>query len=365
MNSILKFSFLIVIVSIVACTNQKREISQVKELQDDYSEKIDSIIKTTDLRIFNGVILITKKGETKYLKEHGFSDIENKIPISIKDKFRIMSNSKQITAALILREVEKGKINLQAPISDYLTDFNQTWADTVTVHQLLNMSSGIVDIEKPLIFEAGKGYRYSNPGYGLLGQIIHNVTGGNYIKNAHNLFKELGMNESYCYELDKPNEGLINGYWIKDGKTELVNFDGLEFTEEEWKNFIPCGGIISTTLDLNIWDSKLHNGEILNSEYHKRMVTPTNRGPHAAFDNDTIGYAYGLRIHDKHPTRHLGHGGRGFGFASIKFYIPEKDIDVIIWENIYSRDTNWMAGDLVYFFENEIRKIVLNSNLVK
>jgi len=95
------------------------------------------------------------------------------------------------------------------------------------------------------------------------------------------------------------------------------------------------------------------------------MVKPSNKGPHAAFDNDTIGYAYGLRVHDQHRTKHLGHGGRGFGFASIKFYIPETDVDVIVWENIYSRDNDWMGGDEVYYFENEIRKIVVNSNLAK
>lgn len=350
---------------ITGCDTKKNKSDTVKEFSDDYTARIDSIINTTSPRIFNGVVLITKNGVTKYLKEHGYSDIENQISISVKDKFRIMSNSKQITAALILREVEKGKIKLQDPIREYLPNLNQTWADSVTVHQLLNMSSGIVDIKKPLIFEPGKGYRYSNPAYDLLGRIIRKVTGIEYIENAHNLFKELGMNESYCYELGKPNKGLINGYWLKDGTPELVAFDSLGFTEEEWKNFIPGGGIISTAHDLNMWDIKLHKGEILNADHHRQMVTPSNRGPHAAFDNDTIGYAYGLRVHDKHLTKHLGHGGRGFGFASIKFYIPENDVDVIIWENLYSRDSNWMAGDLVYHFENEIRKIILNSTLVK
>ena len=107
---------------------------------DDYSSKIDSLIETTEPRIFNGVVLITKGGETKYVKEYGYSDIENKTPISIDDRFRIMSNSKQVTAVLIMREVENGRINLQEPISKYLNHLNQTWADTVTVHQLLNMS---------------------------------------------------------------------------------------------------------------------------------------------------------------------------------------------------------------------------------
>jgi len=357
---------LIVALFIISCNGGNKNTSNNNgELIDDYTAKIDSIIATTSPRFFNGVILITKEGETKYANEYGYSNFEDKIPISIKDKFRIMSNSKQITAALILKEIEKGKIELENPISEYVTGLKQAWANEVTVHQLLNMSSGIIDIEKPLIFESGKGYRYSNPGYGLLGKIIENVTGKEYIRLANAMFKELGMDDTYCYELDQNNSGLINGYDLKEGEVNRVEFDSLGFTQETWKDFIPAGGIISTVHDLNIWDTKLHKAQILNSDYQKLMTSPGNRGPHAAFDNDTIGYAYGLRIHDRHPINHLGHGGRGFGFVSIKFYVPEKDVDVIIWENVYSRDPNFMAGDIVYHFENEIRKIVLNSNLVK
>lgn len=339
--------------------------SKNTSIVDDYSTKIDSLIQTTNPRKFNGVILITKNGETVYSKAQGYSNFENKTPISLADNFRIQSNSKQITAVLILKEVEKGTVDLQSSVSKYLPNLKQLWADKVTVHHLLNMSSGIVDIQKPLIFEAGKGYKYSNPAYGLLGRIIENVTGKTYLEIANSLFEELGMNQTFCYELGKPNRGLMNGYFLENGKVNPVEFDNIGFTQERWKDFVPAGGIISNAKDLNIWDTKLHRGKILKSTYHKIMTTPSNRGAHAAFDNDTIGYAYGLRIHDKHPIKHLGHGGRGIGFVSIKFYVPEKDVDVIIWENIYCLDGDWMKGNVVYYFENQIRKIVLNSSLVK
>lgn len=360
--SILALAFII-----LSCGDNKNKTNSESKnrIVDDYSAKIDSLILTTNPRKFNGIVLITQNGETRYSKEYGFSNFEKKTPISTKDNFRIQSNSKQITAVLILKEVEKGNINLNNSINEYLPELKSTWADSVTVHQLLNMSSGIVDIEKPLIFEPGKGYRYSNPGYGLLGSILEKVSGEEFIQSANQLFKELGMKNTYCYEFNKPNKGLINGHSVENGKVNFVEFDSIGFTKESWKNFIPAGGIISNVYDLNIWDTKLHKGEILSSDLYKQMTTPSNEGPHAAFDNDTIGYAYGLRIHNQHPTKHLGHGGRGLGFVSIKFYIPEKDVDVIVWENIYSMDGDWMGGDIVYHFENEIRNIVVNSNLGK
>ena len=350
---------------ILSCgeNNKKANSESDHPIVDDYSSKIDSLILKTNPRRFNGVVLITQNGETMYSKEYGFSDFEKKTPISINDNFRIQSNSKQITAVLILKEVKKGNINLNNTINKYLPELKSTWADSVTVHHLLNMSSGIVDIEKPLVFESGKGYRYSNPGYGLLGSILENVSGKEFIHSANQLFAELGMENTYCYEFNNPKKGLINGHSLENGKVDIVKFDSIGFTKESWKNFIPAGGVISNASDLNIWDSKLHKGEILNSNLYKQMITPTNNGPHAAFNNDTIGYSYGLRIHDRHITKHLGHGGRGIGFVSIKFYIPEKDVDVIVWENIYAMDGDWRRGDLVYYFENEIRKIVLNSSL--
>lgn len=367
MKTTLKISFLILISCILNCKNNSEKILDGKEeieLIDDYSIKIDSLIQASEPRKFNGVILITHNGETKYSKTYGYSNFENKTPFKINDNFRIQSNSKQITAALILKEVEKGNIELDKTIKEYLPEFKQPWAEKVTIHQLLNMSSGISGLDEPLLFEPGSNYKYSNPGYGLLGRIIKKVTGQKYSEVANAFLKEVGMNNSYCYELGKAKKDLRDGYWIIDGEYNLAEFDDDSFGVEEWDDFIPAGGIISNVHDLNTWDTKLHGGKILDSDSYKLMTTSSNKGPHAAFDSKTIGYGYGVRIQDK-PALHIGHGGRGFGFVCLKIYIPEKAVDVIIWENIYSRDPDFMAGDIVYYYENEIRKIVVNSNLAK
>jgi len=149
MKQLFNFLTLILFAFFFSC-NQK------EQQKEDYSTKIDSLIQTTSPRSFNGVILITQNGKTKYSKAYGYSNFEDKTPISIKDNFRIQSNSKQVSAVLILKEVENGKIDLSSPIRKYLPDLRQTWADTVTVHQLLNMSSGIIALEKCLIAIAMK-----------------------------------------------------------------------------------------------------------------------------------------------------------------------------------------------------------------
>lgn len=257
--------------------------------KDDYSEKIDSLILTTSPRAFNGVILITKNGETKYSKAYGYSNFETKTPITLKDNFRIQSNSKQITAVLILKAVEQGRIDLHSPIKKYLPELKQIWADTVTVHQLLNMSSGITGLNDPLKFKPGTEYYYSNPGYGLLGKILESVSSKKYTSLASNLFKQLGMPNTYCYELGKTNAGLVNGYVVSDEGLKLMNFDKIGFTEEDWANFVPTGGIISNLEDLHKWDRKLHRGKILKPESYKLMTSYEITSPHDAFGDKKSG----------------------------------------------------------------------------
>jgi D-alanyl-D-alanine carboxypeptidase len=325
------------------------------QMKDDYSAKIDSLIQTTSPRSFNGVVLITQKGKIKYLKATGYSNFEKKIPLTTNDNFRIQSNSKQITAVLVLKEVEKGKIDLQSAIRKYLPDFPQTWADSVTIHQMLNLTSGIIAIDKPLSFKPGTNYLYNNPTYSLLGNILEKVTGKRYIDIANNLFEELEMKNTFCYEPNKNK--LINGYVSSNDTFKLSE---IQMTEQQWIDFVPAGGIISNLRDLNIWDTKLHNGKIIKPETYQLMSSYTITAQHDAFGNEKIGYGYGLRISDKTPVRYMGHAGKGLGFVSIKFYIPDKDVDVIVLENQYSTDSK-----LHYYFESKIREIVLDSSLAK
>ncbi len=353
MKSLLKssiFIFLILFISIKSSGQQK----------GDYSSQIDSLIQAKSPRSFNGVILITQKGKTVYSKAVGYSNFEAKTPLTIKDNFRIQSMSKQIAAAIILREVEKGKIDLHIPIKKYLPDFKQTWADTVTVHHLLNNTAGIVDIIKPLIFRPGTDYYYSNPGYGLLRPIFEKVTGKTFIEATNSLFKEMKMHNSYCYEIDKPNIGLVKGYWVSKDSVSSFNFKNLNHTIETWANFIPAGGMISNAIDLNTWDKKLHKGKILKPESYQIMTKYEITAQHDSFGSEKVGYGYGIRISDKTPVRYLGHSGKGIGFMVIKIYIPASDVNVIVLQNHYDVDSK-----LHYYYESKIREIVVNSSLVK
>ena len=318
--------------------------------RNNYSTQIDSVIKTAN-PLFNGVILIAKNGKTVYTKVHGFSNFKTKKPLKIDSQFEIMSNTRQITAVLILKEVEKKRIDLQAPIKKYLPELTQTWADTVTVHQLLNHTHGIVDPTKPLVFKPGSQFKYGNAGYPYLGKIIEHIYKKSYSEVANDYFKSLKMKHTFCYAPDKI-QNVVTGY-IND-KTNI------EPTENTLLNnhTIPSGGIISTVGDLAIWNNNLHKGKLLKPETYQLLFKYNITAQHGLFGKEKVGYGYGFRIVEKEPIKYVGHTGLGDGFSSLNLYYPENDVSLIILEN-------QMNAESALFYANEIkiRDILIKSNL--
>ena len=190
MNVLSRISVAITIILLLTTSYGQAQISK------NNIAVLDSLLETQSPRPFNGVVLITQDDDVLYQKALGFKNFEQSTALEVDDQFVINSNSKQITAALILLEVEKGTINLQAPINTYLPKLKQDWASTVTVHQLLNHTHGIAELDKPLLFQPGSDFKYGNLSNVLLGQIITTVTKKSYTEVAEALFNKLGMNHS-------------------------------------------------------------------------------------------------------------------------------------------------------------------------
>jgi D-alanyl-D-alanine carboxypeptidase len=321
--------------------------------QTNYVFEIDSLIKVKNPRIFNGVVLITKGGKTQYSKAYGFKNINNRAPLKLDDQFEIMSNTKQITAVLLLKEVEKGKVNLQFPIKKYLPNLTQTWADSVTVHQLLNHTHGITDINKPLLFTPGSDFKYGNLSNILLGKIIENVSGSSYTQLANSMFQQLGMKNTFCYSKENQRQ-LVSGHMTE--KNVFSTVDESFINDEN----LPADGVITTAKDLSIWNNQLHKGKVLSPAMYQSMTTPSVMSQHNVFGKEKMGYGYNIRIVKDQNIQYFGHTGLGDGFASLNIYIPESDVSIIVLENQMNENS-----DLYYYFETEIKNIILKSDLTK
>ena len=187
------------------------------------TKRIDSLLLVKYPRTFNGVVLIQKDKEIIYSKAYGFSNFKTKKALKLSDGFSTMSIAKQITAVLIMKEVENDNINLDQPIKKYLPDLAFDWTTKVTIRHLLNNSSGFSDsLEKPLIFEQGSQFNYSNVGYGLLGQILENVTNKKYEVLVSDLFKKSQMTNSY-YQNKHNLKQIVKGHTIKENGNFVLN----------------------------------------------------------------------------------------------------------------------------------------------
>jgi CubicO group peptidase (beta-lactamase class C family) len=312
-------------------------------------QKIDALLKQYyDYGQFNGSILVAENGKVIYKKGFGMANMEWNIPNQPDTKFRIGSITKQFTAALILQLVEEGKIKLDGKITDYLPDYRKDTGEKVTIHQLLNQTSGIPDytarpnftaeisrnpyaiadfVKKfasdDLEFEPGSKYRYSNSGYSILGAIIEKVTGKSYeTAVSERIFKPLGMTSSGYDHPTSLIEKRASGYQ----KTP----DGFENTTYlDMSIPYAAGSLYSTVEDLFKWDQSLYEDKILSADSKKLMFTP-------GLGN----YGYGIRISDMpigktdQRIKIIGHGGAINGFSALIARAVEKRQTVIILDNV-------------------------------
>lgn len=294
-----------------------------QEKNKNYSEltlRIDSIIINNS---FNGVVLLTKDSNTIYSKSIGYSNLEKKTPMVLNDQFVIGSISKQITAVLILREYEKNKIGLNDTINQYLTEIHQSWANEVTIHQLLTHTHGIIDLDKPLEFKQGSQFHYSQVGYELLAQILQIVTGQTFENLSTELFQKYGLNNTF-HPNNKKYKHLVKGY--EENENGI-----LVFATNSLDNYVPAGGFISDVADLKKWNEKLYSGQLVRKETLELMSTKYATRIHPIFE--IVEYGYGLLFKDGEQNIQIGALGYAPGFVSACYYYPQTNMNLVVLEN--------------------------------
>lgn len=305
------------------------------------THKIDELIERYfEQGKFHGAILVADRGRVKYTKGFGMANIEWAIPNRPDTKFRIASITKQFTAALVLKLVDEGKIRLDGKVTDYLPDYRRDTGDKVTIHHLLNHTSGIPSysnaaqsqdtpldfvnkyVSGDLEFEPGAKFKYNNGGYSILGAIIERVTGKPYdLVVVEKIFQPLGMvNSGFEHRrslipkraagYEKTRNGFLNAPYI------------------DMEIPYAAGSLYSTVEDLFKWDQAMSGAKVLSSESRRLMFTP-----------GLSEYGYGVRISEQPVGRSdaklrvAWHGGGINGFNSLLSRAIDKRQTVIILDN--------------------------------
>ncbi|MCS3871666.1 CubicO group peptidase (beta-lactamase class C family) [Chryseobacterium ginsenosidimutans] len=336
LQSLILFAFLLI--NLISC---QQEIKPAPIVTIDKKAIIDSTITVFEKNLlknqidsifkryqFNGSVAVFKDSVELYRKNQGFSDFKNKVKIDSNTVFAIGSVSKQFTAVLVLLQMQQGKLNIDDKVSKYVTDFQNKEYENITIHQLLNHTSGLNTLGGKLQFKSGTDFLYSNDGFSMLGKIVEKVSGKSYDENALELFKKVEMNNSSTGSSFKGEN--FAGAYIGNGKV----FEKIKNMPKRLGNKdigIPAGGILSTIDDLHIWNNALYNGKILKPETLQKFETKSAERHHPIFGK--MGYGYGIMTNIGKPSAYF-HSGYVKGSPSLNIFYPETKTSVIILSNI-------------------------------
>jgi len=289
--------------------------------------QIDSVFKKHQ---FNGSVAVFRDSVELYRKNQGFSDFRNQVRIDNHTVFAIGSISKQFTAALILLQMEQGNLRVEDKVSDYLPEFRNKTYENITIHQLLNHTSGLNVMGEKLRFKSGTDFLYSNDGFNALGKVVEKVTGRSFDENITALFKKAGMNSSFTGTSSKNTEGNFAGAYLGNGKVYEKIKDMPERLGSKAIG-IPAGGVLSTIEDLHQWNNALYGGKILNPETIRKFETKSAERHHPIFGK--MGYGYGIMANTGKPAAFF-HSGYIKGSPSLNIFYPKTKTSVIILSNM-------------------------------
>lgn len=317
------------------------------------AEKIDELIRAYEkLHQFNGTALVAKGDAVLLNKGYGWKRAATKIPTDGSTIYQIGSVTKQFTAAVVLYLEEKGQLSLTDKLSKYFPRL--PYASKITVHHLLTHTSGLYNYtndskvmkvatrpvakealfasfqNKPLNFEPGDRFQYSNTNYILLGYIIEKVTGKKYENVIKELiFTPLGMKNSGFDFVHLANANKATGFYLfsEEKKTEAVPVDSTVS--------YAAGAIYSTTLDVLKWNRAIAQRKVLSTVSWNKMLVPYKDG-----------YGYGIMVDSLYGRKRIGHDGDIFGFSSMVVQYENEEYVIVLLANIHTSVLNKMATDI-------------------
>jgi CubicO group peptidase (beta-lactamase class C family) len=306
----------------------------------------EAVLKTlAEKRVPSASVAIVKDGKLAYTKAYGDARLDPKMPAQASMRYKIGSNSKQLTASAILLLAEQGKASLDDPVSKYLPA--PTRAHDVTIRELLSHESGYQDFYaidfippfmtretnpehildvwagKPLDFEPGTQYQYSNTNYVIAGLIVEKITGAPLIDFLRaRVFEPLGMRSPIDADREKWSADDPAGYThYALGPARPVASEG-----PGWLS--GAGELAMTASDLARWDIALMNGEVLKPESLRELTTENllknGAGSH---------YALGLSIGLLNGHRVWAHTGGTSGFVSANTTYPDDRASITVLTN--------------------------------
>lgn len=333
--------------------------SQIEKQQ----KKLVRYIKKNDIP--SVAIAIAKNGEIVWEQGFGVSNIEKNTRSSQHTSYPLASVSKNLTATGMMVLVNKGMVDLEKPVNNYLVTKIKVYQGheiDATVKRVLLHTSGLplfywgfqMDEPKPsmdeviekhgiIVFPPGERTLYSNLGYGIIQKIIENVTGesfSSYMKAS--VIEPLHLSNTFLFTFDSIHSENIAIEYLNDSSPAI-------FVES-----VECGagGFYSSAHDLLIYGMHHLNKDFPNiSSKHIEYMQ-------SAFDPDigTDGYGLGWEIYEAGTTRIIKHNGGGLGCDTRLTLIPSENMVVVVLKNSRRGSSTYIASNIAEAFGEQYNK---------
>jgi CubicO group peptidase (beta-lactamase class C family)/D-alanyl-D-alanine dipeptidase len=326
----------------------------------------------TDKRLPALSIALVDDQRIVWARGFGFADPKSKKPATADTVYRVGSVSKLFTDIAVMQLVEEGKLDLDAPVTNYLPDFKpeNPFKKPITLRQMMAHRSGLVreppvgnyfDSTDPtlaemveslnstrLVYEPGTKIKYSNAAIATVGYVLERTKKepfACYLQSA--LLDPLGMIRSGFEPRPQLTKNLATA--------TMWTYSGREFTAPTFElGMAPAGSMYSTVNDLGRFlsalfaDGKGPKGTILKKETLEQMWTPQFKK-----SDETRDFGIGFRISEFKGRRRLGHGGAIYGFATDLSLLPDDKLGVVV---IVSKD---VANAVTTHIADEALKLML------
>ncbi len=334
----------------VAPTNDRNAASQERKYPLT-AEMLDRFVRRemADKQLPGISVALVDGSNIVWQKSYGFADPKTKTPITADTVFRVGSVSKLFTDIAVMRLVERGKLNLDAPVTKYLPDFQprNSFGKSITLRQLMAHRAGLVreppvgnyfDARDPtltatikslnqtaLVYAPETRQKYSNAGIAAVGYVLEKTQKqpfADYLKSS--LLEPLGMKNSQFKQTPEIAKNLAKAQmWTVFGKT----FDAPVFE----LGIAPAGSMYTTVGDLARFAGALFDadnnapGAILKKETLEKMWTPQFAAP-----VQKSGFGLGFFVSEIDGHRKVAHSGAIYGFSTEFSLLPDDKIGVIV-----------------------------------
>jgi D-alanyl-D-alanine carboxypeptidase len=345
-----------------------------------------------------GAVVAIRTPQGSYTATVGTTELGRQTPPDVNTHFRIASNTKTMTAALIVLLAQDGKLKFSDPVSDYVPDAPN--GNNITVADLLTMRSGLYnytnapELADKLDAEPAKAwtpqevmaiafahppndppntvYEYDNTNYALLGVITERAGGRPLADQMRDrLFEPLGLEQtslpaiddtaipapySHGYMYGGSAYAMVDERYSDDMKAAGRNgtLEPTDYTHQNPSYAHAAGGAISTANNIEAWIRALVSGKVFKADFHKQWLNSLQ----VEDPNNPEGqkYGYGITYQRFSPTAAMYyHGGEMPGFNSFMGYDLDNDVSLVIWTNLtISLDDQTTAQGLLPTMLDEI-----------